>query len=54
MRRTAPAVELLVGCPLFLEAQSFSPWPAATSLGPAVNSASTDGCPFISKETNRC
>ncbi len=32
------------------QAQRFSDWSAPTNLGLAINTASTDGCPFISKD----
>ncbi len=37
---------VLVPC---TQAQQFSDWSAPANLGPTINSAGTDGCPFISK-----
>jgi hypothetical protein len=49
MSRTILAVAFL-GCPLLVNAQPFSPWSPPANLGPIVNTASADGCLFVSKD----
>lgn len=48
---TAAVVLVLasVSWPVPAAAQEFSPWSPPVSLGPVVNTASTDGCPAIAK-----
>jgi Tol biopolymer transport system component len=33
-----------------LDAQTFTPWSTAVNLGSVINTASTDGCPFVAKD----